>query len=81
VRILPIIILGTIFLFFAGLVAPRRSQRLERWIDQRLQDGRDKGRHNAGWVGDWTAKSLAWGQRLVNGALHLGRRVRDRLPA
>jgi hypothetical protein len=79
-RLLPIIIIGTIVLFFTGLIAPRRSKRLERWIDRRLRKAQRKGARNAGRIGDWTAKSLAYGQRLADGALACGRRLRRWLP-
>jgi hypothetical protein len=79
-RVLPILILGTIVLFLSGLIAPRRSKRLERWIDGRLRKGRRKGDKKAGRIGDWTAKSLWYGQRLADGALDVGRRVRGWLP-
>ena len=76
-----LVVIAMIVLFFAGLIAPRRSKRLERWIDSRLREGRRKSNRNAGRIGDWTAKSLAWGQRLADGALAAGRRVRSKLPA
>jgi hypothetical protein len=79
-RLLPIIVIGTVVLFFIGLIAPRRSKGLERWIDTRMRKGRRKGNRNAGWLGDTTAKSLKFGQRLADGALAVGRRVRDWLP-
>ena len=80
VRLLPILILGTVGLFFAGLIAPRRSKRLEAWIDNRLKRTRRKSERNAGRIGDWTARSLWYGQRLADGALEFGRRVRRWLP-
>jgi hypothetical protein len=79
-RFLPIAILATIVLFFAGLIAPRRSKRLGRWVDLRLEKGRRKAGRRAGRIGDWTAKSLRYGQRLADGALKVGRRVRGWLP-
>jgi hypothetical protein len=79
-RALPLIIIGTVVLFLTGLIAPRRSKRLERWIDRRLQQARRKGKRRAGRIGDWTAKSLAYGQRLADAALAGGRRVRSWLP-
>ena len=54
-RLLPIVVIGTIILFFTGLIAPRRSKRLERWIDERLRKGQRKGARKAGWLGDMTA--------------------------
>jgi hypothetical protein len=65
-----------VFLFLAGLIAPRKSRRIQRWIERRLEKGKDKGDRHAGFLGDWTAKSLDWGQTLVNKAAAGGRRVR-----
>jgi len=79
-KLLPILILGTIVMFLAGVIAPRRSKRLEAWVDKRLRKGRRKSERNAGRIGDLTAKSLAYGQRLADGAVKYGRRVRTWLP-
>jgi hypothetical protein len=78
-RVLPLLILAVILLFLAGLIAPQRSRRLQAWIDGRLQKGRKKGDRSAGWVGDWTASSLEYGQRINAAVIRAGRAVRDRL--
>ena len=75
-RVIPLLLL----LFFAALIAPRKSKRLERWIQHRLEKGKRKGRRKAGFLGDWTAKSLHWGQRMVDALMSAGRRVRGWLP-
>jgi hypothetical protein len=80
VRFLPVVILGTIVLFLTGLVIPRKSKRVERWVDQRMKGGRRKADRKGGRLGDWTAKSLWYGQRLADGALVAGRSVRGWLP-
>jgi hypothetical protein len=79
-RILPLLIIATIVLFFAGLIVPQRSKRLQAWVDGKLQVGKPKSEHNAGWVGDWTAKSLKAGQTVNKAAVRAGRKVRDKLP-
>ncbi len=79
-RLLPFLVLGSIFLFLAGLIAPRRSKRLERWIDKRMREGRREGNRRAGRLGDWMARSLWYGQQLADGALRWGRRLREWLP-
>jgi hypothetical protein len=75
-RVLPIVLV----LFLVALIAPRKSRRLQRWIQTRLEKGKKKGHRNAGFVGEWTAKSLHFGQRLVDAAMSGGRRLRGRLP-
>jgi hypothetical protein len=79
-RVLPILVIAVLVLFFAGLIVPGRSKRLQIWVDERLQQGREKGRRNAGWVGDWTAKSMKAGQRLNARVVSAGRAVREKLP-
>ena len=78
-RVLPLLIIAVIVLFFAGLIAPRRSKRLQAWVDGKLQQGKAKGDRRYGWVGDWTARSLHWGQKVNAAAVRAGRRVRDTL--
>jgi hypothetical protein len=79
-RILPILILGTIVLFVSGVVAPQRSKKLQGWVDDRLSQGERKGERRAGWVGDWLAKCLRAGQTVNAAAVRSGRRVRGWLP-
>ena len=79
-KALPLLILGTIVLFFAAVIAPRKSKRLERWVQARLQEGKRKGHRKAGFLGDWTAKSLHWSQRWVDKVMRGGRKTRDKLP-
>jgi hypothetical protein len=79
-RAIPLLILGTIVLFLAALIAPRKSKRLQRWIKGRLQTGKRKSGRNAGRLGDWTAKSLDWGQRWVDKVMRGGRKTRGKLP-
>jgi hypothetical protein len=79
-RVLPLLIVAVIILFFSGLIVPERSKRLQGWIDQRLQVGEEKGRRKAGWAGNWTAKSLQAGQTINAAVVRAGRRLRDWLP-
>jgi hypothetical protein len=79
-RILPLLIIATIVLFFAGLIAPQRSKRLQAWVDGKLRVGRRKGEENAGRFGDWTARSMKAGQKLNTKVVRAGRKVRDKLP-
>ena len=50
-RLIPILIIGTIVLFCAGVIAPQRSRRLQGWVHGRLQKGEHKGRQRAGRLG------------------------------
>ena len=79
-KALPLIILATIVLFMAALIAPRKSKRLERWVQNRLQKGKRKSSRRAGFLGDWTAKSLHWSQKWVDKVMRGGRKTRDKLP-
>ena len=79
-RILPLLIIGTIVLFCAALVAPSRSRRLQGWTKKHLHKGEKKSRGNAGRIGDWTAKSLKLGRKWVDMVMHKGRRARGKLP-
>jgi hypothetical protein len=75
-RLIPLLLI----FFLAALIAPRKSKRLERWMQRRLEKGKRKGRRNAGFLGDWTAKSLLWGQKAVDAVMSAGRRARRWLP-
>jgi hypothetical protein len=79
-RVLPLVIIAVVVLFFAGLILPERSKRLQRWVDERLEDGEQKGWRSGGWVGDWTARSLHAGQSINAAAVRAGRGLRRRLP-
>ena len=77
--LLPLIVVAAIVLFFAGLIVPRRSKRLEAWIDRRLERGEEKGADSAGRLGDWTAKTLRLSRRASDRILESGRGVRAKL--
>jgi hypothetical protein len=78
-RILPVLLLAMLVLFVIGLVAPRASRRVERWMNRRLDKIEAEGDRHAGFVGDWTAKLLSWGQRLLDAAVAAGRGLRGKL--
>jgi hypothetical protein len=78
-RILPLLLVVMVVLFLTGLIAPRASKRVERWMDRRLDKVEAKGDRRAGFVGDWTAKLLAWGQRLLDAAVTAGRGLRGKV--
>ena len=74
--LLPVAVVLLIGLFMTGVIAPRRSHRVESWIDDRLRHGETSTGRRAGRLGDWTAKALDISRRTADKALQLGRRVR-----
>jgi di/tricarboxylate transporter len=79
VRALPLIVVGLVVLFAAGLIAPRKSVRLQRWMDDRLEEGQERSDRRWGKLGDWLATSLGWLQRAGDATAEAGRRLRERL--
>jgi hypothetical protein len=64
-----------IVLFFAGLIAPRRSRRLQRWVDRMFRKGERKANRSAGRVGDATKHALRWTRRAGDRSAAAGRKV------
>jgi hypothetical protein len=79
-RILLLVVVFCIVLFFAGLIAPRRSKRLQRWYDRMLRRGERKGGENAGKLGDVTEKSLRASRRAGDRSAEAGRKLHQKLP-
>ena len=78
--LVPLVLLSLVVLFVVSVVAPRKSKRLQRWLDGRLERAQQKGDRSAGRLGNWTAKTLALTQGAADKTSQTGRRVRDRLP-
>ena len=78
--LLLLVVLFCIVLFFAGLIAPRRSRRLQRWYDRLLRRGERKGDEKAGKLGDLTEASLRGSRRLGDKSAEAGRALRGKLP-
>ncbi len=78
--LVPLVLVGLVLLFVTSVVAPRKSKRLQGWIDERLERAQHKGERSAGRVGNWTAQMLDLGQRAADRTSRAGRRLRDRLP-
>jgi hypothetical protein len=76
--LLPIFVLLLIVLFFVGVFAPRRSRRLQGWIDDRMESQEERGDRSQGRLGTWIAKGLDLMQRAADAALRGGRRVRGK---
>ena len=77
--LLPLVLISLVLLFVTSVVAPRKSKRLQGWIDERLEGGQEKGDRSGGRIGNWTAKTLDLTQRAADKASRAGRRLRDRL--
>ena len=77
--LVPLVLLSLILLFVISVAAPRKSKRLQGWIDERLERGQEKGDRSAGRVGNWTAKTLDFTQRAADKTSQAGRRLHDRL--
>ncbi len=77
--LLPLFLLSLVLLLVIGVVAPRKSKRLQSWIDERLKRGQEKSDRSAGRIGNWTAKTLAFTQRATDSTSQAGRKIRDRL--
>jgi hypothetical protein len=76
--LLPIFLLLLVVLFGVGVFAPRRSRRLQDWIDSRMERQEERGDRSRGRLGDWAAKTLDLMQRATDAALRTGRRVRGK---
>ena len=76
---MPLVLISLIALFVVSAVAPRKSKRLQGWVDERLERGQEKGDRSAGRVGNWTAKTLDFTQRAADKTSQAGRRLHDRL--
>ena len=74
--LIPIAVLVLIGLFITGAIAPRRSRRVEHWIDDRLERGESRTRRRGGRFGDWVARTLDISRRAADKALQIGRRAR-----
>jgi hypothetical protein len=79
-RILPVLLVAIVVLFLTGLIAPRASKRVERWMNRRLDKAEATGDRRAGFVSDWTAKLLSWTQRMLDAAVTAGRGLRGKVP-
>lgn len=77
--LVPLVLISLILLFAISVVAPRKSKRLQGWIDERLERGQEKGDRSAGRVGNWTARTLDFTQRAADKTTKAGRRLHDRL--
>jgi hypothetical protein len=80
VKLLALGLLSCIVLFFVGVIAPRRSRRLQARLDRLLRRGERKGDRGAGKVGDLTRDSLKTVRRAGDKSAEAGRTVRKKIP-
>jgi hypothetical protein len=78
--LLPLLLAVLLLLFVTSVIAPRKSKRLQRWIDERLEQGQERSGRSAGRIGNWSAKMLDWAQRAADKTSRAGRSIRKRLP-
>ena len=69
-----------VVLFFAGLIAPKRSRRLQRALDRKFRKAERKSGRSAGRAGDWTQNSIEKLRKAGDKSAHAGRTVREKLP-
>jgi hypothetical protein len=72
-------VLFCIVLFVAGVVAPRRSRRLQARHDRVLRRGERKGDRNAGKPGDLTESGLRGSRRMGDASARAGRKLGDKM--
>jgi hypothetical protein len=80
IRLQVLVVVFCIVLFFAGVVAPRRSKRLQAWYDRVHRRGEQKSGEKAGKLGDMTEKSLRQSRRAGDRSAEAGRKVREKMP-
>ena len=77
--LLVLVALFCVVIFVVGVVAPRRSRRLQRWYDRLLRRGERKGDRSGGKFGDLTEKSIRGARRAGDASAKAGRKVHDKL--
>jgi hypothetical protein len=77
--LLVLVVLFCVVLFVAGVLAPRRSRRLQRWYDRVLRRGERKGDRNAGKLGDLTERGLRGSRRAGDASADAGRKLGKKL--
>jgi hypothetical protein len=76
--LLVLIVVVCIVLFFAGVFAPERSKRMQRWVADKLRKGERKGDENAGKLGDMTTAMLEKSRQATDNSAESGRAVHDK---
>lgn len=68
-----------VVLFVVGVIAPRRSRRMQQKVDALSLRGERKGDDNAGRIGDAATRSLEKMRGAADTSAEKGREVHDRV--
>ena len=68
-----------VVLFITGVVAPRRSKKMQRGVDRLAKKGEVRGDRNGGRLGDVTQSTLEAMRRAADASARGGRRVNDKV--
>ena len=68
-----------IVLFTVGVIAPRRSRRMQQKVDELSLKAEQKGDDNAGRVGDAATRSLEKMRGAADASAEKGREIHDRV--
>lgn len=74
-----LVVVAFVVLFFAGLLMPGRSWRLQARFSDLLRRGERKSDGRAGTAGDMTQTGLERARKAGVGSARAGRRLRDKL--
>ena len=81
--LLPVIAVGVLILcitlFFEGLTRKDKGREAEQAMETTFRKYERKGDGNAGRLGDWTKRLLAWVRRRGHASVAAGRRFRAKL--
>lgn len=76
-----VLLLVCVVLFVAGVIAPRRSKRMQGAVDDLAKKGEAKGETKAGRLGDATSTALEKARSAADASTRGGRRVNEKLSA
>jgi hypothetical protein len=76
--LLVLIVLVCVVLFLAGVFAPERSKKMQRWVAEKLRQGERKGDEEAGKLGDMTNTMLEKSRNATDKSAEGGRAVHDK---
>lgn len=74
-----ILLVVCIVLFIAGVVAPRRSKKMQAGVDKLSKKGEGKGDSNAGKLGDLTSAALEKSRAAADASARAGRAVNEKI--
>jgi hypothetical protein len=77
-RELLIVLFVVVVVFLVGFFWPGRSRRMQEGVKDKATVARDKSRHRAGKLGDWTATSIDKSRRMTERSVHAGRMAHDK---